>query len=75
MRRGEPARRFVYAAAKEEGAVLRERLSAALNSKAEEIAAAVREFEGLPFLFDPDEEIWSPLCILCRLICWIVLMN
>jgi hypothetical protein len=69
MRRGEPARRFVYATAKEEGAVLREQLSAALSSKAEEIAAAVKEFVGLPFLFDRDEEIWTPLFVLCRLLC------
>lgn len=69
MRRGEPARRFVYAAAKEEGAALRERLSAALSSQVEEIDVAVRGFEGLKFLFDRDEEIWSPLFILCRLIC------
>lgn len=69
MRRGEPPRRFVYAAAKEEGAALREGLSAALSSEVEEIAAAVREFEGLPFLFDRDEEIWTPLFILCRLLC------
>jgi hypothetical protein len=69
MRRGEPARRFVYAAAKQEGAVLRERLRAALSSKADEIDAVVREFEGLPFLFDRDEEIWTPLFVLCRLLC------
>jgi hypothetical protein len=69
MRRREPACRFVYAAAKEEGAALRERLSAALSSQVEEIDAAVRGFEGLPFLFDRDEEIWTPLFVLCRLLC------
>jgi hypothetical protein len=69
MRRGEPARRFVYSAAKEEGAALREQLSAALSSGVEEIDAAVRGFEGLPFLFDRDEEIWTPLFVLCRLLC------
>ncbi len=69
MRRGEPARRFVYAAVKEEGAALREMINATVSSKAEEIAQAVRSFEGLSFLTDRDEEIWSPLFILCRLIC------
>lgn len=70
MRRGEPARRFAYATVKEEGAVLRERLSAALSSKAEEIAAAVKDFEGLRWLVnDRDEEIWTPLFVLCRLLC------
>jgi len=69
MRRGEPTRRFVYAAAEEEGASLREKLSAAISSKAQEIAEAVGSFEGLPFLFDRDEEIWTPLFILCRLFC------
>jgi hypothetical protein len=69
MRRGEPARRFVYATAKQEGAALREMISAAVSSKAEEIAEALRTFEGLSFLTDRDEEIWSPLFVLCRLIC------
>jgi Protein of unknown function (DUF3631) len=69
MRRGKVARRFVYAAAKEEGAALREIISAAISSKAEEIAEALRSFEGLSFLTDRDEEIWSPLFILCRLMC------
>lgn len=69
MRRSEAARRFVYAIAKEEGAALREMISATVSLKAEEITDAVRRFEGLAFLTDRDEEIWSPLFILCRLIC------
>jgi Protein of unknown function (DUF3631) len=69
MRRGEAARRFVYATAKEEGAALREMIKATLSSKAEEITEALRGFEGLSFLTDRDEEIWSPLFILCRMIC------
>jgi hypothetical protein len=69
MRRGKPVRRFVYATAKEQGASLREKLSAAISSKAQEIAEAVDGFEGLPFLTDRDEEIWTPLFILCRLLC------
>lgn len=69
MRRGEAARRFVYAVAKEEGAALREMINATVSLKAEEINDAVRKFEGLSFLTDRDEEIWSPLFILCRLIC------
>jgi len=69
MRRGEPQRRFVYSAAKEQGAALRERLNAALSSKAEEIAQAAGGFKGLSFLTDRDEEIWTPLFVLCRLLC------
>lgn len=69
MRRGEPARRFVYAAAKEEGAAVREKLTAAVSSKVQEIAEEVGGFGGLPFLTDRDEEIWTPLFILCRLFC------
>jgi hypothetical protein len=69
MRRGEAARRFVYAIAKEQGAALREIINATVSLKAEEITDAVRKFEGLSFLTDRDEEIWSPLFILCRLIC------
>jgi len=70
MRRGEAARRFVYAAAKEEGAALRETINAAVSSKAEEITEALRSFEGLRWLVnDRDEEIWTPLFVLCRLLC------
>lgn len=69
MKRGEAARRFVYAVTKEEGAALREMINATVSLKAEEITEAVRKFEGLSFLTDRDEEIWSPLFILCGLIC------
>jgi hypothetical protein len=70
MRRGEAARRFVHAAAKEEGAALREMINAAVSSKAEEITEALRSFEGLRWLInDRDEEIWTPLFVLCRLLC------
>jgi hypothetical protein len=69
MRRREAARRFVYAAAREEGAALRDMIGAAVSSKAEEIAEALRSFEGLSFLTDRDEEIWTPLFVLCRFLC------
>ncbi|HET6142536.1 MAG TPA: DUF3631 domain-containing protein [Candidatus Acidoferrales bacterium] len=69
MKRGEAASRFVYAAAQEEGAALRETISAAVSLKAEEITEALRSFGGLSFLTDRDEEIWTPLFALCRLIC------
>jgi Protein of unknown function (DUF3631) len=70
MKRGEPARRFVYAAAKEEGAVLRERITATVSLKVQEITEALHSFEGLHWLInDRDEEIWTPLFILCRLLC------
>jgi hypothetical protein len=70
MMRGEPTRRFVYAAAKEEGGALREMTNATVSSKAEEITEALCSFEGLPWLInDRDEEIWTPLFVLCRLLC------
>lgn len=69
MKRGEAGSRFVYATAEQEGAALREKLSAAISSKAQEIAEAVERFEGLSFLTDRDEEIWTPLFVLCRLLC------
>ena len=69
MKRGEAVRRFVYASAKEEGAALRDIISTTISSKAEEITEAARKFDGLPFLMDRDEEIWTPLFVLCRLIC------
>ena len=70
MRRGEAARRFVHATAKEEGAALREMINATVSSKAVEITEALRNFEGLRWLInDRDEEIWTPLFVLCRLLC------
>ena len=70
MKRGEPASRFVYAIAREEGAALHETINAAVTSKAEEITEALRSFEGLRWLInDRDEEIWTPLSVLCRLLC------
>jgi hypothetical protein len=70
MRRGKSARRFVYAAAEEEGTALREMINATVSSKAQEITEALHRFEGLPWLInDRDEEIWTPLFILCRLLC------
>jgi hypothetical protein len=70
MLRGEPIRRFVYAAANEEGAALREMISATVSSKAQEITEALPRFEGLRWLInDRDEEIWTPLFVLCRLLC------
>ncbi len=70
MMRGEPARRFVYAAAREEGAALREMINAMVSSKAQEITEGLPSFEGLGWLInDRDEEIWTPLFVLCRLLC------
>ena len=70
MMRGEPTRRFVYATANEEGAALREMVSAAVTSRAREITEALPRFEGLRWLInDRDEEIWTPLFVLCRLLC------
>lgn len=70
MIRGEATCRFVYAAAKEEGSALRELTNATVSSQAEEITEALRSFEGLPWLInDRDEEIWTPLFVLCQLLC------
>lgn len=70
MMRGEPARRFVYAAAREEGVALREMINAMVSTKAQEITEALPRFEGLRWLInDRDEEIWTPLFVLCRLLC------
>ena len=69
MTRATASRRFLYSEAKEEGAVLRERLNVVVSTKAQEIAEAVGGYEGLPFLTGRDEEIWTPLFIMCRLLC------
>ena len=69
MARAGTSRRFVFSKAQEEGAVLREKLNAAVSSRAQEIAEAAGGFDGLPFLTDRDEEIWTPLFVLCHLLC------
>jgi hypothetical protein len=69
MTRAGASRRFVFSEAQEEGAALREKLNAAVSSRAQEIGEAAGGFDGLPFLTDRDEEIWTPLFVLCRLLC------
>jgi hypothetical protein len=69
MRRGAPPQRFVFVVAQQDGAALRDMLHEIVESKSAEIYAAMVAFEGLPYLTDRDEEIWTPLFVICQILC------
>lgn len=65
MRRGEPRKRFTMTQAMTEGQILREACASAVTSKLSAITEAFQNHQGLPFLQDRDEEIWTALFCLC----------
>jgi Protein of unknown function (DUF3631) len=67
--RARPERRFLFTTAQEEGGELCERLRTVLANRADDIRSAYADFAGLPFLGERDEEIWTPLFVLCRVLC------
>src|SRR5262245_4682690 len=69
MRRAEARARFVFNDVKDAGAVLRGQCSYWVKSNLKNIEDAFREHSGLSFLEDREEEIWTPLFVLCSLIC------
>lgn len=69
MKRGEPKERFVYNEAQADGEKLRDEISAMLDDVKYDIAEKFQNYEGLEFLSDRDEEIWSPLFVLASVIC------
>jgi hypothetical protein len=52
-----------------EAADLRSRISAAVEAKQADIESIYAELPALDFLNDRDEEIWTPLFVLCRVLC------
>lgn len=60
--------RFVFEPCKAEGAVLRERIHEWVEENESSIIDAFTKFGGIDFLTDRDEEIWSPLFVICSLI-------
>jgi hypothetical protein len=69
MRRGTPQQRFVFALTQQEGTVLREMLHEIVAAKSAEVYESIVAFGGLPFLTDRDEEIWTPLFVMCAILC------
>lgn len=66
MQRADQQRRFLFEQASLEGAELRERAADLLNDLRSTIAKIYDSHAGLPFLSDRDEEIWTPLFVLCE---------
>jgi hypothetical protein len=69
LRRAHAPNRFIYADARSEGNALRDKLAEMLAIHAEEIADAYLNLGRLEFLSDREEEIWSPLFAVCRVLC------
>ena len=67
MVRAEALKRFTIDAAVREGSELRTAAGKAINGHSDEIAAAFQDHAGLNFLMDRDEEIWTPLFVLCSI--------
>lgn len=68
MRRGEASERFVYEPVKAEGAVLRDKIAMWIEENHSALIDSFTRFAGIDFLTDRDEEIWSPLFVLCQMI-------
>lgn len=69
MKRAKSPKRLIHAVAQSEGHDLRAEMGEIATERAEEIKQAYREFSGLPFLPDRDEEIWTPLFSICKVFC------
>ncbi|PSH02788.1 MAG: hypothetical protein CXZ00_15675 [Acidobacteria bacterium] len=69
MRRGTASQRFVFSIAHQDGTALRDKLHEIVEAKAAEVYEAAVSFDGLPFLTDRDEEIWTPLFVICAVLC------
>jgi uncharacterized protein DUF3631 len=69
LRRGHAPERFVYTDAKRRGSELKEKIESLVSSSAEDIASSYETLPSLGFLTDREEEIWSPLFAICRVLC------
>ena len=67
MVRADAPTRFVYEPARQRGADLRELASAAIERHRDRIAETFSTYPSLEFLMDRDEEIWTPLFVLCSI--------
>jgi hypothetical protein len=69
MQRAEPKARFLFSVATEEGEELRENISVTVKANLDKITERYKGHKGLSFLTDRDEEIWTPLFVLCQVFC------
>jgi len=69
LTRGRPAARFLYETAKNEGQLLRERIAAYAADRLPAVQKRYMDMAPLDFLRDRDEEIWTPLFVLCGILC------
>lgn len=61
--------RFIWEPVKAEGAEIRERASELINQNLSYISNAFLNYKGSDFLEDREEEIWTPLFVLCQVFC------
>lgn len=69
MQRAEAPKRFTFEAVRTEGNTIRLAADAAVKSNSGNIQHAFRNHNGLPFLMDRDEEIWTALFCLAQVFC------
>jgi hypothetical protein len=55
--------------AKERGEQLMKRCAALMQDRTDDIDDAIANFAGLPFLLEREEEIWTPLFVMCEVVC------
>lgn len=69
MTRADAKERFVYQTAKRQGDILRRSIYHATKKALDSISQKFLNHKGLSFLMDRDEEIWTPLFVLCEAFC------
>lgn len=69
MKRGNPPGRFVFEPVRAEGAVIRARIEEDLQGASAAVAEAFLRSQGLEFLTDRDEELWTPLFAIASVFC------
>jgi hypothetical protein len=69
MKRAETRKRFTFEAAKEEGKIIRELVSESVKQQIGAIMRTFQQHQGLSFLMDRDEEIWTSLFCLAEVFC------
>ncbi|MGD0773549.1 MAG: DUF3631 domain-containing protein [Candidatus Solibacter sp.] len=69
MRPMRTRKRWFRSEAKERGATLQKRCKELMLECADDIEDAFASFEGLPFLLEREEEIWTPLFVMCDVFC------
>jgi hypothetical protein len=62
-------KRWFRPEAKERGASLQKRCAELIVECADNIEDAFADFQGLPFLLEREEEIWTPLFVMCDVFC------